>query len=172
MVPTLRRLFGCTLVSALALACARQYPPPASAPATTEVDARGSGAEPTTLEQAEAELERARAELEALGVAPAAPAAIEAAPPEAAPPPAASSEAMDDSAPHARERAEGEAPSAKAQQAAPPNPCETACRAFASLQRAKDAVCRLEQPAGDRCARAEAIVRDARARVQSCACSP
>jgi hypothetical protein len=50
------------------------------------------------------------------------------------------------------------------------SPCERTCRAFASLSRAAAAVCRLEQPTGERCARANDAVGRARARVSSCAC--
>jgi hypothetical protein len=50
--------------------------------------------------------------------------------------------------------------------------CATACRAFASLKRAADAVCRLagpdEQP---RCARARGVVAEGERRVAGCGCS-
>lgn len=52
------------------------------------------------------------------------------------------------------------------------SPCERTCRAFASLSRAAAAVCRLEQPSGERCARANDAVGRARTRVSSCACPP
>lgn len=52
------------------------------------------------------------------------------------------------------------------------SPCERTCRAFASLSRAAAAVCRLEQPNGERCTRANDAVGRARARVSSCACAP
>ena len=51
------------------------------------------------------------------------------------------------------------------------SPCERTCRAFASLSRAAAAVCRLEQPNAERCARANDSVGRARPRVSSCACS-
>jgi hypothetical protein len=52
------------------------------------------------------------------------------------------------------------------------NACVNACKAYASLLRAKSAVCRLDVPNGARCARAEGIVRDATPQVQSCQCAP
>jgi hypothetical protein len=52
------------------------------------------------------------------------------------------------------------------------SPCERTCRAFASLSRAAAAVCRLEQPNGERCTRANDALGRARARVSSCACAP
>lgn len=52
----------------------------------------------------------------------------------------------------------------------PANACERACKALTSLERAKAAICRLDVPGGARCAHAESILRDATARVASCAC--
>lgn len=66
------------------------------------------------------------------------------------------------------------APGAGAEQkgaGAAASPCERTCRAFASLSRAAAAVCRLEQPNAERCARANDSVGRARPRVASCACS-
>jgi hypothetical protein len=64
----------------------------------------------------------------------------------------------------AAEQADEEAP-AKTE-----DPCETGCKAFASLLRAKAAVCRLDTPGGARCNRAEDIAREAQGRVRSCSC--
>jgi hypothetical protein len=146
------------LIAAVLTSCAaqrvRQEPPAPPAEAVTTSGETESGldrAEPRTLEEAEAALERARAELSALTVAEGPPGAAGA---PLSPPPA--------TAP---------AP-APAEPARPSDPCATACRAFGSLLRAKDAVCRLEAPRGERCARAEDIVREAEGRVRSCACSP
>jgi hypothetical protein len=149
------------------------------------------------LEQAEAELEQARQQLVQLGgglptPAPAAapvaqnqasgatsrveassakeeakrkrPVEAEAAPPPAPEAPAArraDKSAEDDAAPaesHSNTRDE--------------SPCVNTCKAYASLLRAKSAVCRLDVPNGARCARAEGIVRDATPQVQSCQCAP
>jgi hypothetical protein len=50
-------------------------------------------------------------------------------------------------------------------------PCETACKAFSSLTRASDAVCRLDSDGGERCRRARQIHTEASRRVASCGCS-
>ena len=50
--------------------------------------------------------------------------------------------------------------------------CATACRAFASLRRAADAICRLAGPGEQaRCARARGTVTDSERRVAGCGCS-
>lgn len=54
---------------------------------------------------------------------------------------------------------------------APATPCQTACRAFASMQRAADSVCRLAGDADERCASAKKRVENAKARVAHCGCS-
>lgn len=173
----------CFLVFAmLAAGCASPQPVPSHAapPVTPEPLASARGADGVaTLEEAEAELEQARRELEAstatLGVARAPAASAGAAPP--APEAAPGSErdfgeaskpkkrqAADDAADGNAEQAESRAPE--------PAPCLTPCKAFASLVRAKDAVCRLDEPNGARCRRAESIVREAESRIASCACEP
>jgi hypothetical protein len=82
------------------------------------------------------------------------------------------------------------APSAPAAGAAPPSPakpgaladeeasgdsvanrCAVACRAFGSLRRAADAVCRLAGEADARCKRAQGVVNQSRSRVSACSCS-
>jgi hypothetical protein len=51
------------------------------------------------------------------------------------------------------------------------NTCETACKAFSSLERASDAVCRLDtEGGGKRCERAKQIREDAARRISSCSC--
>ena len=101
------------------------------APKTTQEE----GAEPSTLDQAEAALSLAERELDS-ALAPGSGAGAE-------------------------KRGSGTTAS----------PCERTCRAFASLSRAAAAVCRLEQPNAQRCARANDAVGRARPRVASCACS-
>jgi hypothetical protein len=64
------------------------------------------------------------------------------------------------------ERGAEEAPRAKEVSA-----CETACKAFSSLSRASDAVCRLDEGGGQRCERAKKIREDASRRVASCGCA-
>ena len=189
----------CFLLGALLAGCSRAVSTgaePGSAPASTlesdKSDAREQGA-PETLEQAEAELEQARLALAQVGgglSAPAGAPAAAAAPAPAPPPsPATPSASMGkekkrataDEAPSAPKavsearRAERASPQTEAAEEAAPrddNRCETTCKAYASLVRAKSAVCRLDAPGGARCARAEGIVRDATPQVQSCRCSP
>jgi hypothetical protein len=140
--------------------------PAPTAPTSTQAPAEEAEAEPTTLADAEALLERARADLERVALnEPGAPAAGAVAP-SAAPTPAPS-----------RDEASREDKAASAEQAAPPPPakeanaCETACKAFSSLARASDAVCRLDSDGGKRCERARQIREDASHRVASCGCA-
>lgn len=153
-----------------------------------------SKSEPETLEQAETELEQARQQLAQLGGIAAAPPPPPAAAP-AAQAPAASGVIEPSSAREEAKRkqsveAEASPPPAPEARAARPadkaddyaqpendrardeNPCVNTCKAYASLLRAKNAVCRLDVPNGARCARAEGIVRDATPHVQSCQCAP
>ena len=48
--------------------------------------------------------------------------------------------------------------------------CEDACRAFSSLTRAANAVCRLDGSSGTHCTRAKHVLADAQQRVASCSC--
>lgn len=48
--------------------------------------------------------------------------------------------------------------------------CAEACKAFASLKRAADAVCRLTSATDARCAKARTVVEENRKRVQVCRC--
>lgn len=140
--------------------------PAAPPPASTE-----------SLESAEAELAAALRELDG-ALASAEPAAeAKSAPAEAdrSRPAKASRGAGVGRAEKGADATAGEAPTAAAAQAQNRDDrqdrCVTACKAFGSLQRAKDAVCRLDaQPPAARCARAESIVREAQARVASCSC--
>ncbi len=141
-------------------------PAPAAAPApaqempasTRELDSKGddegSFAEPPRkdddLGRAQAELERARRELEqALGVRRARPAAT-----------AGTSRGAD---------ADGAAPAPKAEKKAESG-CATACRAFSSLGRAASAVCRIAGEKDTRCTQAHGVVADAEKRVAACGC--
>jgi hypothetical protein len=148
---------------------------PASAPATEMAapGAPGGADEPQTLAEAEARLDRARADLDqlALNDAAAPPAAAGAAAPTTAPAPPApapKAAAPRDEA-RAADKAEAEAP--ERTRANPVNACDTACKAFSSLSRASDAVCRLDSEGGKRCERARQIQQDASRRVASCGCS-
>lgn len=123
-------------------------------------------AEPSTLEEAEAALRRAQAELDdALGrVAFASPP-----PPAAAPAPAAEPPAR---AAPSDARAEGaESRVSEGKKADAVSNCELACRAFTSLGRAAQAVCRLDGDGGERCGRARKVLSQAEARVSGCSCS-
>jgi hypothetical protein len=182
----LRRLFTAAL---LACSCSRAAPQvqPEGAPAPPPPGAAPAAAAPAPLEslgeleRAEAELDQARAELNASL------AENFASAPRAAAGGASKDEGanLDRAAPRAREKV---SPKKKASEAAPAQSqaeaerpsaddrdkgggaCERSCKAFASLERAKSAICRLDTPGGARCGRAEGIVREAESRVASCAC--
>ncbi|MFZ5892471.1 MAG: hypothetical protein ACOY0T_15535 [Myxococcota bacterium] len=182
--------------------------PPATPPPVGEKGAVDD-ADFTTLEQAEAALDRARADLDRLalrepvrisesaaGAAAPGPAPATAPAPGAPPSQSASRARADRSEkkagnaapsapakPKTLARPEPEAEAAAAVAAEAPadrdqpaeaakseNPCDTGCKAFASLLRAKAAVCRLDTPGGTRCTRAEDIAREAEVRVRACGC--
>lgn len=159
-------------------------PPPASLAAPKSAD-KADDADFTTLEEAEAALERARVDLNRLALLERPGGFAEA--PAAAPAPAAPSRASrgagaanDEAARPEKKvgRAREAKPSVQAESEAPAegaaakgeNACDTGCKAFASLMRAKAAVCRLDSPGGARCSRAEDIAREAEGRVRSCGC--
>ncbi len=161
------------LLLPLAIACGRAPAAPAPefsspAPATpaeaeepTSLAAEEAASEPTTLAEAEALLEKARADLDRLALnepgAPS-PTSAGAAPPAAAPRQERAAEDSADAAPTAQKKAA--------------NACETACKAFSSLERASEAVCRLDtDPSAKRCERAKQIREDAARRVLGCNCS-
>jgi len=135
---------------------------PSAAPAEeTEAESRDGDelyGDLSTLEKAEAALSRAQSVLDGLyvaegrGVEQAAPKKSTA--PRAAAPPAGGVRADE-----AEEKAKDDR-----------SRCDTACRAFASLERAADAVCRLAGDAKDRCARAKKLVDENSGRVASCSC--
>jgi len=153
--------------------------PVAGTPGALQAAEEDGAGEPTTLADAEALLEKARADLDRLALneqgAPSA--AAEA----AAPPPASVQTAPAPSPARPRDEArraeKSSATSADAAPAAPPAPakeassCETACKAFSSLTRASEAVCRLDTDGGKRCDRARQIRADASQRVASCGCA-
>lgn len=166
------------LLAAAVAACGGMTPKsetPAAAPAseTLATGAPGSAEpEPQTLAEAEALLERSRADLDRLALndaPPAPPAAAGAAAPaaQAAPAPAPQA-APRDEARSADKAAESSPERAQAKEA---SACETACKAFSSLSRASDAVCRLDAEGGKRCERARQIQQDASRRVASCGCA-
>ncbi|MCC6644136.1 MAG: hypothetical protein IT374_01010 [Polyangiaceae bacterium] len=135
----------------------------------------------STVEEAEAELSRAEASLPegADGEEKARP--VGERPKDAAAPPATpmggvAQPATTPSPPPApakttsdRARDDEEAPRAEAAEP-PPTPCQTACRALASMRRAADAVCRLAGATDARCDSAQRRVDAATARVAHCGC--
>ncbi len=140
--------------------------PAEAAPTSTQASPEEAEHEPTTLADAEALLEKARTDLDRLalnepGGAAASGAAVPA--PATAPSPAPPR----DEARRADKAAESSAEKPRAKEV---NACETACKAFSSLTRASDAVCRLDTEGG-RCQRARKIHEDASQRVASCGCS-
>jgi hypothetical protein len=149
-----------------------------AAPASMSTGAPGAAEpEPQTLAEAEALLERSRADLDRLAMnddaAPASAAgnAAPAAEPAPAPAPAAAApKAAPRDEARSADKAEAEAPERTQAQAKETNACETACKAFSSLSRASDAVCRLDTE-GKRCERARQIRQDASRRVASCSCT-
>lgn len=146
-------------------ASAPEAPPPA-VPASMAGSPQESeqAQEPATLAEAEALLEKARADLDQLALnEPGAPASAAGAAPAPVPPPVSRAEEK-----RSADKADEAAASAPRKEA---NTCETACKAFSSLQRASDAVCRLDTEVGaKRCTRAKQIREDAARRVSSCSC--
>jgi hypothetical protein len=115
-------------------------------------------AEITTLEEAESALAQAQSVLEGLKLADQSGVGRDS--------------AKKDSAPARRRSAAAPAAPAEAEEKADDVTarCETACRAFASLERAASAVCRLAGDADERCARARRLVGDNAQRVAACGC--
>lgn len=181
MNTTSRRFVGCLAV--MLVACGRapeaaapegaspEAPVADAAPGSLTATAEASEeAEPTTLAEAEALLDKARAELDRLALndvadssrasGAAGPSPAAAAPPSPAP---RQEKHRNDKA--ATQEAE-EAPKKEA------STCDTACKAFSSLERASDAVCRLDtELGGKRCERAKQIRQDAARRITSCSCT-
>ena len=114
-------------------------------------------AEPQTVEEAQAQLERARVVLSGIGGA--APSATTA--PSTNPAAGTAQEPGAPMKPHTKP------PSAGAQ---PASTCDQVCRAVTSMHRAKDAICRLVGPSDTRCADAQKKVADGDAQAVSCSC--
>jgi hypothetical protein len=137
-----------------------EAPSPTAAPEAPAEDYDGKDelhADLSTLEKAEAELARAQTVLDGLYVAEGR--GVEQAPKKSAAPRAAAPPAGGVRTEEAEEKAKDDR-----------SRCDTACRAFASLERAADAVCRLAGDAKDRCARAKKLVDENGGRVASCSC--
>jgi hypothetical protein len=166
-------LAGCAARETVPAESAPAEPAPAYQQPAAPSTLAGEGETFATLEQAESALARAEQELVALQGGPAAtggappaaapttgpadaPAAAEPAPPPAPPPPRAEGE----SAAQAEKKSDDKAQN-----------CASLCRAFASLARAADAVCRLSGEEGERCTRARGSVRSHFQRVAVCRCT-
>jgi hypothetical protein len=141
-------------------------PAPAAAPAPQGLDqARSTESsskdeEFSNLEAAERALNQAKSDLDRLALAEAPVQVGRAAPTDGAPKAEKKGKAT-----HANAGA-----GAAAASAAPNALCDNACRAFASLSRAANAVCRLDGDSGSHCSRAKRVVADSQQRVASCAC--
>jgi hypothetical protein len=139
--------------------------PAAAPPAPQGLDQARSAESPakeeefTNLEAAERALNQAKSDLDRLALAEAPVQIGRAAPTNGAP----KAEKKDKSA-HAASAG------AAAASSAPSALCDNACRAFASLSRAANAVCRLDGDGGAHCSRAKKVVADSQQRVSSCAC--
>jgi hypothetical protein len=156
------------------VACKRAEEPPTYAPPGATPEAPQTGGETAPLDQApafssieEAQAAFARAEQDLLALHGGAPSAAGAA--AATAPPAT---APADSERAAEPEAEAApAPERKDDKSAAGS-CSGLCRAFGSLSRAADAICRLAGEADERCARARGSVRDNFKRVSVCRCPP
>ena len=136
--------------------------PPAAAPPAQGLDQPKSAEsareeEFTTLESAERAMNQAKADLDRLALAEPSPTLGRS---------AADSAEKKDSKRGAPSAAGAAAPAASA----PSAQCDNACRAFASLTRAANAVCRLDGDGGTHCSRAKHVVSDSERRVASCTC--
>ncbi len=134
-------------------------PPPAAAPAPVLDQPKSAESardeEFTSLADAERALDQAKADLDRLALAEPTP-------------------ALGRSGAAEKKDAKRGAPSAAGAAApagvGPSGQCENACKAFASLTRAANAVCRLDGDGGSHCAKAKKVVTDSAGRVAACTC--
>jgi hypothetical protein len=143
------------------------YAPPGAAPEAPQADAVTAPADEapafSTIEEAQAAFARAEQDLLTLqGGAPAGAGA----PAATAPPATAPAEAEGETA------AQPKAEAAPKDDKSAGRSCSGLCRAFGSLSRAADAICRLAGEADERCTRARGSVRDNFQRVSVCRCPP
>jgi hypothetical protein len=140
-------------LTAFALAgCAGGAPPPGAKSADTVP-------EPDTIEEAQAQLERARAELEPGGPkSESTPSSVAPEAPSPPPPPPSTSAAG----------AAGGASASERMGAAPE--CVTLCRAISSMRRAVSAICRMAGEGDARCTDAKKVLQESEGRVVSCGC--
>ncbi|HET7543645.1 MAG TPA: hypothetical protein VFK05_27420 [Polyangiaceae bacterium] len=121
---------------------------------------RVEDAEFSNLEAAERALNQAKADLDRLAIA--------------EPPTSLGRSESNDRAAEKKPGKATAAPSAPSAAGAAASPktsvCEEACRAFSSLARAANAVCRLDGNGGTHCSRAKHVLEGAQQRVASCSC--
>jgi hypothetical protein len=162
-------------IGALAAACGGGLAEK-SAPASTAPSPREEAA-PQSIEDAQAQLARARQDLDR-SVASAPSSAVPGQPAQPGAGAAASTESRPTSTP-ARPPADVSATGGDRQNAGtgggaapppPPSPCEQACRALSSMKRAKEAICRMAGDADTRCTDATKAVADGESRVTQCKC--
>lgn len=147
-----QRSFAWAAVVALAVCAACGGEAKNGEPAKSVSPTGGETQEPSTIEEAQAQLDRAKAQLAAAGT-PAGPAAASAT--------GTSTSAAPTAAPQSGASAGG----------APASPCVTACQAIASMHRAVDAICRMAGQDDARCTDAKKTLGDSQAKVVSCGCS-
>jgi hypothetical protein len=142
MIPL--RALACVFGAAALAACAAAGPKPSLGPETKE---------PTTLEEAEAQLAGAKSQLEAarpaMGPAPTTTATMPA-------PPTSTAEPV--------------APTQEPTPNAGGGACVTPCRAIASMRRAVGAICRLAGETDAKCTDARRVLGESEARVAQCGC--
>lgn len=137
-------------------------PPAAAAPglrdeAATRPQSADDKPDFSTLDAAERALNQAKADLDRLALA--------------EPAPMVGRSTASSAAAEKKERSAAPAPKASAAaNSAPSALCENACRAFSSLTRAANAVCRLDGDGGTHCTRAKRVVADSQIRVSNCSC--
>lgn len=127
-------------------------------------------AEPTTVEEAQAQLDRSRADIEsAMGPQGGTPGAAGAATPSqpSAPPTPSLTQAAPLTSPPPPP---AEALSSESQSSSGASACVTACRAIASMRRAVSAICRMAGSQDARCVDARKTLSDDEARVAPCGC--
>jgi hypothetical protein len=134
--------------------------------------------EPTTVEEAQAQVDRARARIDASGLPPVATGTVTPAAPATAAPagPAGGATAptsptpLSQAAPTQAEAAAEASKSAEEQESNVGSVCDTACHAIASMRRAVGAICRLAGPQDEKCTQAKKTLSDEEARVAGCGC--
>ena len=119
----------------------------AAAPSSPARPAEPPGPEPTTVEEAQSDIDKARAELLA---------------PPAAPPPAADAAPTTPSA--------GAANKASEESKTESSSCQSPCRAIASMRRAVTALCRMTGDEDNRCLDAKKTLADSETKIRPCGC--